>query len=166
VLRDAGADAVAFHHDLSLVALSYVIAAAGSYTALEMIERRRSAHGVSKRYWQFRSAAALGGGIWSMHFIAMLALKIDLPMNYALGPTLLSLLIGIGVVGWGLQIVRCSGLGVATMHYIGMAALRFPGSLAYNPFPCLSDLATCGCRSDHGRGDLRHALHGNGCDGF
>ncbi len=140
------AHGIAFRHDPSLVALSYLIAVGGSYAALEMIERWRHARGSKINYWQVASAATLGGSIWSMHFMAMLALKISLPLTYAPGPTLLSLLIAIGVVGCGLQIVRAKasairiclagivvGLGVAAMHYVGMAGLRFPGSLAYTP---------------------------------
>ena len=140
------AQGIAFHHDLSLVVLSYLIATGGSYAALEMVERWRSARGARARFWQLMSAAALGGSIWSMHFIAMLALEIGLPLTYAPEMTLLSLLIAIGVVGCGLQIVRAKasqvricaagivvGLGVSAMHYVGMAALRFPGSLAYTP---------------------------------
>lgn len=143
---DARAGGVPFHHDFSLVILSYVIATGGSYAALEMIERWRNTRGTHARCWQFASAAALGGGVWSMHFIAMLALKIELSITYAPGGTLLSLVIAVAVVVWGLQIVRVSpsplriccagvvvGLGVATMHYVGMAALRFSGSLAYEP---------------------------------
>ena len=143
---DAGAEGIPFHHDLSLVVLSYVIAVGGSFAALEMMERWRNARGATARYWQAASAAVFGGAIWSMHFIAMLALRIDIPITYAPGKTLLSLLIAIGAVAWGLQIVRSNtswvriccagifvGLGVAAMHYVGMAALRFPGSLAYKP---------------------------------
>jgi diguanylate cyclase (GGDEF)-like protein len=141
---DAGG--IAFHHDLRLVVLSYLIAVGGSYAALEMIERWRNARGTRVYYWQLASAVALGGAIWSMHFIAMLALKIALPLTYALGPTLLSLLIAIGAVACGLQIIcaRASwlriclagitvGLGVGVMHYVGMAGVRFAGSLAYTP---------------------------------
>jgi diguanylate cyclase (GGDEF)-like protein len=140
------AQGIAFHHDLSLVVLSYLIAAGGSYAALEMVERWRNARGARARFWQLMNAATLGGSIWSMHFIAMLALEIGLPLTYAPEMTLLSLLIAVGVVGCGLQIVRAKasrsricfagvvvGLGVAAMHYVGMAALRFPGSLAYTP---------------------------------
>src|SRR5712672_1392251 len=95
---DAEGGGVSFNHDLSLVVLSYAIAAAGSYAALEMIERWRSVRSVGSRYWQLASAVALGGSIWSMHFIAMLALKIDLPITYAPGTTFLSLVIAISVV--------------------------------------------------------------------
>jgi diguanylate cyclase (GGDEF)-like protein len=137
---------IAFQHDLRLAALSYFIASAGSYAALEMIERWRLARKAKARYWQLASAAALGGTIWSMHFIAMLAVKIDVPITYATGTTLLSLLIAIAAVLCGLQIIRtrvswvrisCAGvtvgLGVAAMHYVGMASIRFAGTLAYTP---------------------------------
>jgi NO-binding membrane sensor protein with MHYT domain len=142
---DAGG--IAFQHDLRFgcVILSHR-RGGGSYAALEMIERWRNARGTRAYYWQLASAAALGGAIWSMHFIAMLALKIALPLTYAIGPTLLSLLIAIGAVGCGLQIIcaRASwlriclagitvGLGVCVMHYVGMASVRFAGSLAYTP---------------------------------
>jgi PAS domain S-box-containing protein len=140
------AEGIVFHHDLGLVALSYLIAVGGSYAALEMIERWRNARSAQARYWQLASAAALGGSIWSMHFVAMLALKIDFPLTYSPVMTLLSLLIAIGVVWCGLQILEpdasrgricCAGimvgLGVAAMHYVGMAAVRFPGHLAYTP---------------------------------
>jgi PAS domain S-box-containing protein len=81
-----------------------------------------------------------------MHFVAMLAIQMSLPMTYAPGPTLLSLLTAIGAVGCGLQIIRAKasfprivsagitvGFGVAAMHYIGMASMRFAGSVAYTP---------------------------------
>jgi hypothetical protein len=65
---NADAGGLAFHDNLSLAVLSYVIAAAGSYAALEMIDRWRNTRGIRACYWQFASAAALGGSIWSMHF--------------------------------------------------------------------------------------------------
>jgi diguanylate cyclase (GGDEF)-like protein/PAS domain S-box-containing protein len=141
---DAGG--IEFHHDLRLVALSYLIAAAGSYAALEMIERWRNARRDGAVYWQLGCASVLGGTIWSMHFVGMLALEIGLPMTYAAASTLLSLLIAILGVGLGLQIIRAKvssarvclagitvGLGVGAMHYIGMAGIRFSGNLAYEP---------------------------------
>jgi diguanylate cyclase (GGDEF)-like protein len=137
---------ITFQHDLRLAALSYFIASAGSYAALEMIARWREAQNAKARYWQLASATALGGTIWSMHFIAMLAVKIEPPFTYDTGTTLLSLLIAIAAAGCGLQIIRtretwfrvsCAGvtvgLGVAAMHYVGMASVRFAGTLAYTP---------------------------------
>ena len=141
-----GAHGAAVHHDLRLVALSYLIAVGGSFTALEMIERWRNAHGSAARFWQFASAEAFGSSVWSMHFIGILALQESFTISYAPGATFVSLLIAITAVAVGLEIVRggtawyriggagvAVGLGVAAMHYVGMAALRFPGSLAYTP---------------------------------
>jgi diguanylate cyclase (GGDEF)-like protein len=140
------AEGTPFHHDPGVVALSYLIAVGGAYAALEMIERWRNARGVQARYWQLASATALGGSIWSTHFVAILALSIGLPLTYAPTMTLLSLLIAVGAVWCGLQILRptaswvrvcCAGvmvgLGIVAMHYVGMAAVRFAGTLAYTP---------------------------------
>jgi diguanylate cyclase (GGDEF)-like protein len=141
-----GANGITIEHDAKLVALSYVIAVAGSFAALEMIARWRVAEGRQSRHWLFGSAAALGTSIWSMHFIGILAIRTGFALTYSPMETLLSLLIAIAVVACGMQITRGGaswfrvasagvtvGLGVAAMHYVGMAAMRFPGSLAYTP---------------------------------
>lgn len=133
-------------HDPLLVILSLAIAVGGSFTALQMIERWRNAQGAVIRVWQLASAAALGGSIWSMHFVGLLALQTGFSLTYASGPTLLSLLIAIAAVGVGLQMLGgraygfrvtmagvVVGLGIAAMHYVGMAGVRFPGTLAYAP---------------------------------
>jgi NO-binding membrane sensor protein with MHYT domain len=136
-----------FAHDVRLVAVSYLIATIGSYTALEMAERLRGATGAKARFWLAGSAATLGGSIWAMHFMGLLALEISLPINYDPGATILSLIIAIAAAAAGLQIVRSGalsvwrfiltgtvvGFGVAAMHYVGMAALLFPGTTAYRP---------------------------------
>ena len=140
------AQGVAFDHDPTLVALSYLIAVAGAFAALEMIARWRLARGGNANWWQLASAVALGSSIWSMHFIAILAVRIGFPLTYAPAPTVISLLIAIGSVAAGMQIVRANaswlrvgcaglviGLGVGAMHYTGMSGVRFPGSLAYTP---------------------------------
>jgi diguanylate cyclase (GGDEF)-like protein len=139
-------DGLVVSHDLGLVALSYLVAVFGSFVSLEMIERWRRAKTSWALCWEVASAATLGGSIWSMHFIAMLALRTSFEVTYAPGLTLLSLLIPIIAVGWGLHALRSSnslvriacagvavGIGVAAMHYIGMASMRFPGALAYRP---------------------------------
>lgn len=140
------AQGIPLRHDAVLVALSYIIAVGGSYAAVQMIERWRLAQGAQAHAWHLGSAAALGGSIWSMHFLAILALQIDLPLSFVPASTVLSMLIAVGSVGLGLHIVRAGtsplrvawagvtvGLGVAAMHYVGMAGLRFPGTLAYTP---------------------------------
>lgn len=137
----------AMHHNDWLVGLSFVIAAFGSYAALDMAERLRRADPRHAVLWQFGGAAALGGSIWSMHFVGMLAFQTVVPVTYDPVLTFLSLAIALGFVAFGLQIVRLGvlrraslisagavvGLGVAAMHYTGMAAMRLTGEVGYAP---------------------------------
>jgi PAS domain S-box-containing protein len=137
---------VAGTHDHALVALSVVIAAVASYTALDLAGRIQAARGWSRHAWLVSSAAAMGGGIWSMHFIAMLAFSMpDMEVHYDLGLTVLSLVVPIVVTGIGFHLVGnrsggipllafsggLMGLGIVAMHYIGMAAMRMPAALGY-----------------------------------
>jgi PAS domain S-box-containing protein len=135
-------------HDFYLVALSIFVAAIASFTALSLAGRIREARGRARRIWLAAAATALGGGIWSMHFVAMLAFSIPgMRMRYDLAPTLASLALAIGFTGGGLALIDWSkpmlrrtivsgvliGTGVATMHYLGMTAMRTSTVLSYNP---------------------------------
>ncbi|MEE7458038.1 histidine kinase [Methylorubrum populi] len=133
-------------YDPALVALSLAIAILASYTALDLGARVRTAPGRFRPAWLLGAAVAMGGGIWSMHFVGMLAFEMGMPAAYDLGITLLSLLIAVGVTGAALAWVGrrragrrdvliagpIMGIGVAAMHYTGMAAMRVPGNLAYS----------------------------------
>ncbi len=136
-------DVVPLAFDGSLVALSYVIAASGSYVALLAAARIRQpgVSGSLNLAYVALAAAALGGvGIWSMHFIGMLAQVIPFTVNYHGGLTLLSLGVAIVFSGAALWYVGhgpngsqrwlaggvLAGIGVAGMHYIGMSAMRMP----------------------------------------
>ena len=140
------AHGVTGHHDPLLVAVSFIVAVFASYTALELAERLRASRGYARWFWQTAAAIVLGGGVWSMHFIAILAFQI--PLSHAYDPflTILSGMVAIGAVACGLQVVQNKatwprivvagvlvGFGVATMHYAGMAALRLPGQVYYEP---------------------------------
>ncbi|MCC0808489.1 PAS domain S-box protein [Methylobacterium sp. W2] len=130
----------------ALVALSIAIAIFASYTALDLGSRVNGASGGRRFAWIGGAALAMGGGIWSMHFVGMLAFEMGIPAAYDAGLTLISLLIAIGATGaafaWvgrtgaGTRDVLVSGplmgIGIAGMHYTGMAALHVPGSLAYS----------------------------------
>jgi NO-binding membrane sensor protein with MHYT domain len=133
-------------HDHWLVALSYAVAAFASYAALDMAERMHRTRGIARIMWQGCAAAALGGGIWAMHFIGMLALTIDTPIAYDPVKTLLSLVTSVAFVAVGFRIIQSRrsmgaiaaagiivGLGVAAMHYLGMAAMVLPARIAYEP---------------------------------
>jgi len=88
----------------------------------------------------------MGGGIWSMHFIGMLAFVMPIPMSYDIGLTTVSLLVAIFVTGGGFYVIGSQsatplrlalsgifmGLGIAGMHYTGMAAMRGRAELSYD----------------------------------
>lgn len=133
-------------HDAWLVALSYITAAFASYVALDMAERLRNADGSLRWAWHGAASVALGGGIWAMHFLGMLAFQLDAPFTFHAGLTVLSLAVpilvvalGLWLVGGGINPVRLLtagvivGMGVVVMHYTGMAALMLPGTIGYKP---------------------------------
>lgn len=128
--------------------LSYVMACIGSALGLSCTVRALSATGRSRRNWLVTAASAIGTGIWTMHFVAMLGFAVTgTDIHYDVPLTLLSLLVamvvvGVGVfaVGYGKDRTRAlllggltTGLGVASMHYLGMAALRLHGQVHYDP---------------------------------
>jgi NO-binding membrane sensor protein with MHYT domain/signal transduction histidine kinase/ActR/RegA family two-component response regulator len=129
-----------------LVALSILVAAFASYTALDLGGRVAATRAVAPRVWLVAAAIAMGGGIWSMHFIAMLAFNMPVPMSYDIGLTTLSLVVAIFVTGAGFYFISRQsapplsllfsgvfmGLGIAAMHYIGMAAMRGHAEISYD----------------------------------
>lgn len=131
-------------HDTILVALSILIASFASYTALDLATRMRRASGWACHAWLGAAALAMGGGIWSMHFVAMLAFSLPgMEVGYDLGLTTASLLLAVAATAVGFEIVGSKstgalpllssglivGLGIAGMHYTGMAAMRMPADL-------------------------------------
>jgi len=146
---------VAASYDTPLVALSIVIAALASYSALDLGSRVRGAAAAFRPVWIGMAALVMGGGIWSMHFIGMLAFRMDMPVGYAVGGTVLSLLVAVcataaafawvsrsGARAWDvLPAGALMGGGVAAMHYSGMAAMRMPAEVTYSwPLVALSVL--------------------------
>ena len=130
-----------------LVALSILVACVASYTALDLSGHVAPARGFARRVWLVAAALTMGGGIWSMHFIAMLAFVMPIPMSYDIGLTIFSLVVAIFVTGIGFYVIRRQsasslrlvlsgifmGLGIAGMHYTGMAAMRGNVELSYDP---------------------------------
>ena len=79
-------------HDSTLVALSIIVAVLTSFTALSLSSRVRASRGSMRRLWLIAATIALGGGIWSMHFVAMLAFRMPgMEMSYDLALTVVSL---------------------------------------------------------------------------
>jgi len=133
-------------YDYRLVALSVLIAVLASYAALDLAARVTAAQGRIQFAWLLGGAAAMGTGIWSMHYIGMLAFSLPIPVLYDWPTVLLSLLaavftsaIALFVVsrqrmGWLAAAVGSviMGAGIATMHYTGMAAMRLPAMCHYS----------------------------------
>jgi NO-binding membrane sensor protein with MHYT domain/signal transduction histidine kinase len=135
-------------YNYALVALSVLIAMFASYAALDLAGRVTAAGGWTRAVWLLGGAGAMGTGIWSMHYIGMLAFILPIPVAYHWPTVLLSLfaailasVVALGVVsrqkmGW-LRALAGSvlmGTGIASMHYIGMAAMRLPAICQFNSF--------------------------------
>jgi diguanylate cyclase len=124
-------------HDPYLVALSVVIAILGGYTGFGLAARIRGTPGVSRRLLLAGAAAFLAVGIWTMHFVGMLAAPIPADTVYLVLPTIVSFLICALVVGVSLfflsigepsqrRVVSSAvllGAGIASMHYVGIHGL-------------------------------------------
>ncbi|MBN2971788.1 response regulator [Roseomonas aeriglobus] len=135
-------------HDSVLVTLSIAVAILAAFTALSLASRVRASRGRARTIWVSAAAIALGGGIWSMHFVAMLAFVMPgMPMTYDVGLTLASLAVAIAFTAAGFAAVNWQdvtwrriigagvliGSGAIAMHYMGMAAMRMPATLRYDP---------------------------------
>ena len=92
-------------HDPYLVVLSILVASLASYTALDLGGRVGTTRGPARRVWLVAAAITMGGGIWSMHFVAMLAFKMPIPMSYDIGLTILSLVMAIFVTSGGFYVI-------------------------------------------------------------
>jgi PAS domain S-box-containing protein len=135
-------------YNYALVALSVLIAMFASYAALDLAGRVTAAGGWTRAVWLLGGAAAMGTGIWSMHYIGMLAFILPIPVAYHWPTVLLSLFAAILASAIALYVVSqrkmdasravagsvLMGAGIASMHYIGMAAMRLPAVCQFNSF--------------------------------
>jgi len=131
----------------SLVLISLCVAILASYTALDLTGRIATAKGRAALLWMGGGALAMGIGVWSMHFIGMLAFSLPIDLGYDLALTAFSLLIAVLSSGFALWLVSqpslpwlqlvfgalIMGAGIACMHYTGMAALRMLPGIDYDP---------------------------------
>jgi diguanylate cyclase len=134
-------------YDVSLVALSIVVAVFVSFISLKLAARVSSARGALAGLWLVGGALAMGAGIWSMHFIGMLAFTLPIPMSYDVRQTLISLIIAITISFVALALAsrpRFSawhlagggvilGAGICAMHYSGMSAIQIVPMITYEP---------------------------------
>lgn len=140
---------IAGSHNLVVVGLSLFTAGIASYAALDLAGRIRASSGWASHGWLATAAVALGGGIWAMHFIAMLAFSVPgMPVQYDKELTAFSFVLPILVTGLGFYIVNrphsgvvalassglVMGTGIAAMHYTGMEAMQMDARLDYDPW--------------------------------
>jgi NO-binding membrane sensor protein with MHYT domain len=133
-------------YDPFLVALSVLIAVWASYDALLLAGRVKVARGTARPIWLIAGSFAMGIGIWSMHFVGMLALRLPVAVSYDVALVTLSVVMAISsaavaftLVSW--EVVStgsflagaiCMGLAISGMHYTGMAAMRLPALMWYD----------------------------------
>jgi len=137
------------HYDSTLVALSILVAIIASYTALDLAGCVSANTSSPRKSWTWLVAGAvsMGIGIWSMHFIGMLAFQLPVPVAYDLTLSLLSMAIAIVVSAIALLILRrpqlkasnlfvgsiLMGVGISAMHYTGMYAMQMSPPIRYDP---------------------------------
>jgi diguanylate cyclase (GGDEF)-like protein/PAS domain S-box-containing protein len=133
-------------YDYRLVTLSVALAMFASYAALDLAGRVTSTQGWVRAIWLSAGAAAMGLGIWAMHYVGMLALTTPMPVFYHLPTVAVSLFAAICASGAALFVVSrpkmsswqevagsvVMGGGIAAMHYIGMAAMRCSAVIVYD----------------------------------
>jgi diguanylate cyclase len=142
-------------HDPYLVALSVVIAILGGYTGFGLAARIRGTPGVSRRALLAGAAGFLAIGIWTMHFVGMLAAPIPADTVYLVLATIVSFLICALVVGVSLFFLSIGepsqrrvissavllGAGIVSMHYVGIHGLAGNFAIAHDtPMVLLSIL--------------------------
>src|SRR5688500_4028573 len=136
-------------YDWRLVVLSYIVATMASYIALDITARLRdinnSPFGI--KMWLIGGSFAMGAGIWSMHFIGMLAFIMGMPMMYSPLWTGFSMVVAIVASGFALYLLKAKsltnvtimwggvilGFAIAAMHYTGMAAMTLNMNIRYIP---------------------------------
>lgn len=148
------------HHNYWLVALSYLVAFLASFTALKLFERaHRHRSSAQQRVWTLVTATVAGIGVWSMHFIGMLAFELPISVSHSIGLTLASIFPAIigNYLAYSQHLLSGQlkalskgpgnsaslktnvisgamlGAGIGLMHYIGMEAMLLNAELVYSP---------------------------------
>ncbi|MEK1830152.1 MHYT domain-containing protein [Priestia megaterium] len=130
-----------------LVTLSFLIAITAAYASFGLANRVKISRAKFIQFWLISGAFTLGIGIWSMHFIAMLAFHLPVDVSYNLWFVLLSVLGAITGCYIGLYLIHKQkksikaliiagsfmGAGIVFMHYLGMKAME-PIIISYDPF--------------------------------
>ena len=177
-------DDLAVSHNHWLVLASLCVALIAGFTGLSLTRGLSERTDNQKKLSVAFASVALGGGIWSMHFVAMLGMQLPMAFHYDAAITLASALVAILVVGVALLMLHfyprtrftltlagvTVGLGIVAMHYIGMAGLQMARAV-YSPIGVvLAGLASCGLNVAavaiaYGQRSQRNILIGTLCFG-
>ncbi len=145
-------------YDPVVVALSILVAVLASYTALDLARRLHGQDRSAAAVWTLGGAFVMGSGIWSMHFIGMLAMSLPIRIGFVPWTTFLSWLAAVGVsllalalagrerLGWRTLVAGAlaMGGGICAMHYIGMAAIDVAPGIRWSlPWVAASALVAC-----------------------
>ncbi|WP_055533586.1 MHYT domain-containing protein [Streptomyces graminilatus] len=138
-----------FSYGLVTPLVAYFMACLGGALGLRCTTRAILVTQSWRPGWLVLGSAAIGSGIWTMHFVAMMGFTVkEAPINYDMRLTFASLGVAVLMVGIGIFIVgyrgasgtalftggTITGLGIASMHYLGMAGMRLNGNLEYDTF--------------------------------
>ena len=127
-----------YSHNAWLVAASLAVALMAGFTGLYLTHGASKLDNQKRKFVVALAAVVLGGGIWSMHFVAMLGLQLPILFYYDALVTLISALVAILMVGLALLLLHFRprtmptivgagvivGLGIVVMHYVGMAGME------------------------------------------
>ncbi|BBC37375.1 Membrane protein [Streptomyces graminofaciens] len=145
-----------FSYGLVTPLVAYLMACLGGALGLRCTTRAMLVGGSWRIGWLALGSAAIGSGIWTMHFVAMMGFKVvETPVHYDAPTTFASLAVAIVMVGIGIFMVASkgatgaalfsggaiTGLGIASMHYLGMAGMRLNGRLEYNTVTVAASVA-------------------------
>jgi PAS domain S-box-containing protein len=139
-----------FHHQRGLVVVSYLIAAFAAYSAFHLINRvRASGRPATRLAWLATAGMAMGFGIWSMHFVGILAVELPLTVRLDLPLTMLSAALAVIASTSAFHLIAHGapararlllagavlGSGIALMHHVGIAAMNMQARIYYDPWP-------------------------------
>ncbi len=134
-------------YDYPVAVLAVCISVLASYTALDLAERITAACGAARRVWLISGGVVLGIGIWSMHYTAMWAFRLPVPVRSDWPIAVLSLVEGIAAsilalfivsrktMGWTAALVSSlfQGAAISGLHYTAMGSMRMPAMCRYSP---------------------------------
>ncbi|MBP2110104.1 EAL domain-containing protein [Paenibacillus sp. FSL P2-0089] len=138
-------DQMGIHYNIWIVLLSYTLAAAAAYSALNLISQVSHSAGRVRRLWLLSGACVLGGGIWAMHFVGIMASRLPFKVSYHPVMAAVSLLIIMSSCYATLQLVTAPrqrswrllagggilGSGISFMHYAGMSSMEMEAKIHY-----------------------------------